>query len=371
LKQSRNVNVLLNARCLSLARCPEQGRIESAEIGSPDGTRRRVFADTYIIATGGIETPRLLFASNPDGPGLGNDSDLVGRFYSCHFESICARLISNGMPPAFNFETTRDGIYCRRKLQIRPSAQRNHGLLNTIFRLHFTNYSDASHGSSIMSAIFLAKSLLRREYQDIIGKNLENAIQSSTTKHLLNVISGLPQFAQFGFDWMLFRYMARRKLPYTLVPNANGTFPLELNSEQTPIESSRITPVGEVDSVGVRRVAVDWKVRADDLASAYRTINLLKNDLAAHTSSRLEVDESLVWSQIQRSPPIKGHHIGTARMAATPRQGVVDSDCKVFGLPNLFVAGSAVFPTSSHANPTLTIVALAVRLAERLNRMSI
>ena len=69
---------------------------------------------------------------------------------------------------------------------------------------------------------------------------------------------------------------------------------------------------------------------------------------------------------ISRSVPLGGHHIGTARMAATARQGVVDSNCAMFELPNVHIASSAVFPTSSHANPTLTIVALALRLADHL-----
>jgi choline dehydrogenase-like flavoprotein len=366
LEKTSNITVLLNSRCLSLLSNSNRERITSAEIINIDGERRRIFASTYIIATGGIETPRLLFASDPKGPGLGNERDLVGRFYSCHFESTCAKLISNKKITAFGFEKTRDGIYCRRKIQILPNAQKCHRLMNTTFRLHFTNYADANHHSSIMSAIYLAKTLLRKEYQQLIGGVESHNTRSANSKHLMNVLCGLPQIAKFGIDWALSRYIAHRKLPYTLVANSDGSFPLELNSEQAAIKSSRITPVREVDSFGVRRVAVDWRVRAEDLDSAYRALKLLKYDLAEHTAARLEVNEDLVWSQIQRSPPIKGHHIGTARMAATPREGVVDADCKVFGQVNLFVAGSAVFPTSSHANPTLTIVALAIRLAEHL-----
>jgi choline dehydrogenase-like flavoprotein len=81
---------------------------------------------------------------------------------------------------------------------------------------------------------------------------------------------------------------------------------------------------------------------------------------------RLEFDEDKFQERITRSSPLGGHHIGTARMAATEREGVVDSNCAVFGLPNLYIASSAVFPTSSYANPTLTIVALSVRMASHL-----
>ncbi len=366
IRQSKNITVLLNARCIALTRDAGEDRIEAADVAHPNGMRRRIAADTFVLAIGGIETPRLLFASDPRGPGFGNQTDRLGRFYTCHFENICAKLVPNGTPIKFGFEKTRDGVYCRRKIQILPAAQRAHRLLNTTFRLHFTNYSDASHGSSIMSAIFLAKALLRKEYRQIMDGQTDPVSRSHTWEHLLNILAGLPQLAKFGFDWTLFRYLARRKLPYTLVPNADGSFPLELNSEQTPIESSRIRPTREVDSFGVRRVAVDWRVRSEDLEAAYRALRLLKSDLAKHTTISLEVNEDVVLSQIRRSPPIKGHHIGTARMAARPSEGVVDRNCKVFGLRNLFIAGSAVFPTSSHANPTLTIVALAARLADHL-----
>jgi choline dehydrogenase-like flavoprotein len=87
--------------------------------------------------------------------------------------------------------------------------------------------------------------------------------------------------------------------------------------------------------------------------------------LARSGAGELLFDDELLAGQIARSVPL-GHHIGTARMAATPRKGVVDGDCAVFGLPNLYVASSAVFPTCSYANPTLTIVALAMRLAQHL-----
>ena len=129
---------------------------------------------------------------------------------------------------------------------------------------------------------------------------------------------------------------------------------------------AHFTPAHDVDSFGVRRVKIDWKVRNEDLEAAYRRLQLLKRDLAMRSNARLELNEDLVLFQLQQSPPIKGHHIGTARMTAEASERVVDKNCKVFSSRNLFVAGSAVFPTSSHANPALTIVALAVRLATHL-----
>jgi choline dehydrogenase-like flavoprotein len=84
----------------------------------------------------------------------------------------------------------------------------------------------------------------------------------------------------------------------------------------------------------------------------------------------LAPDETDIETVVRRDGAYGGHHIGTVRMGATERTGVVDSHCKVFGLNNLYVAGSAIFPTSSQANPTLTIVALALRLASRLDAIT-
>jgi choline dehydrogenase-like flavoprotein len=96
----------------------------------------------------------------------------------------------------------------------------------------------------------------------------------------------------------------------------------------------------------------------------------LRRVLQERSTCRLEFDEAALEQALGRSVPLGGHHIGTMRMAASPREGVVDRNCAVFELPNLFVASSAVFCTSGHANPTLTIVALALRLAEHLKSVA-
>jgi len=155
-----------------------------------------------------------------------------------------------------------------------------------------------------------------------------------------------------------------------LVPNAGGNYPLEFNSEQTPLESSRITLGDEVDSHGLRRVHIQWRMCAEDVDSACRAFELLRETVNRNPGVRLDFDESQLRERMGNSMPLGGHHIGTTRMAATARHGVVDSSSALFELPNLFVASSAVFPTNGHANPTLTIVALAVRLAAHLKKLA-
>jgi choline dehydrogenase-like flavoprotein len=365
--RSANVTALLHARCVGIIRQPGQERVDAVEVVDPSGRRHRVEATVFVLAMGGMETTRLLLNTNENGPALGNRSDRLGRYYACHFENVVGRLVATRGPVAFDFEKTRDGVYCRRKMQFSARAQREHNLLNMAFRLHFPAYSDAAHGSPVLSAIFLAKSALIPEYRAILQQGPEAAVTSPARAHLRNIALGLPGLGHFAWQWVFLRNLARRKLPYTLVRNRDGSYPLEFNSEQTPLASSRITLTDDTDSDGLKRLRVDWRFSQDDAGAAHRGFRLLQQILEK-SSCRLELDDAGLAQSIGRSAPLGGHHIGTTRMAATPGLGVVDRNCALFEAPNLFVASASVFCTSSHANPTLTIVALALRLADHLKR---
>jgi len=371
LERSRNVTVVLNARCIALHRAAGEDRIESLTVTDRAARKRTVRAQVFVLAGGGIEVPRLLMNSDPQGAGYGNHFDYLGRFYACHFENILARLVVRGGKVPFDFEKTVDGVYCRRKLQFSPAAQHQHRLLNTAFRLHFPPYSDAAHGNSALSAIYLAKSTLIPEYRAILQHGSEPAVQSPAREHMRNVAFGLPGLGRFAYQWLFLRRLTHRKLPYTLVRNRDGSYPLEFNCEQTPLASNRVALTTDIDRDGMRRVNVQWRVCEADIDAAQRGFLLLRDILGERSRCKLEFNAAELREIIGRSAPLGGHHIGTARMSATARQGVVDSNCAMFELPNVHIASSAVFPTSSHANPTLTIVALALRLATHLKSTAI
>lgn len=365
LQDSANVTVVLNARCIDLVKDGGNDRLASLTVVDNGGRRLTVKARQFVLATGGIEVPRLLLHAARDGNTLGNQHDLVGRYYACHFENILGKVTASETIP-FKFEKTADGVYSRRKLQFSATAQHRHRLLNTAFRFHFPEYSDASHGSAVMSTIFLAKSILIPEYRAILQHNSQGAPSSPPLRHWKNVATGLPQLARFGAEWLFLRKLAQRKLPYTLVPNADGSYPLEFNCEQTPQASNRVALGDQVDRHGMRRVRVDWRINDDDIDATERGFMLLRDTLHAKSGVHLSLDADTLRQRIAASVPLGGHHIGTTRMGHTERDGVVDTNCAVFGVPNLYIASSAVLPTSSHANPTLTIVALALRLAQHL-----
>ena len=131
----------------------------------------------------------------------------------------------------------------------------------------------------------------------------------------------------------------------------------------------------ERDALGVPRVALDWRLSAIDKHSVTGLVDGLGRELKRLGMGRVEradwLDEP---GELWRNDPLISshaiggyHHMGTTRMATDPRQGVVDADGRVHGQANLYVVGSSTFPTSSWANPTLTIAALALRTADRLS----
>jgi choline dehydrogenase-like flavoprotein len=137
---------------------------------------------------------------------------------------------------------------------------------------------------------------------------------------------------------------------------------IELNLEQAPDFENRVTLGRDRDAFGLPRPEIHWHWREIDRASHAHLRALLGNEFESRGIGRLEV----------RSYPgldaAACHPTGTTRMSANPELGVVDADARVHGVSNLFVAGSSVFPTGGFANPTLTIVALSLRLAEHLSR---
>jgi hypothetical protein len=285
----------------------------------------------------------------------------------CHIESTFGVLRPKAGPVPFGFEKTKDGVYSRRKLLLSEAAQRQHGLLNIAFRLHYPDVSIPDHGSAILSALYLARRALQPEYRELLHYRVDNhGTSASRAQHLGNIVGSFPQLAAFGVDYFTRNILARRKLPYILAPNGDGTFPLEFNSEQTPLATNRLTLGSAHDMFGVIRVHGNWQMCAADIDSICSAYRLLKRVIDRAGGCTLEFDEQTLVEHIANSRPVGGHHIGAARMSANVASGVVDVNCAVHGIPNLFIASAAVFPTASHANPTLTIVALSVRLASHL-----
>jgi choline dehydrogenase-like flavoprotein len=163
-------------------------------------------------------------------------------------------------------------------------------------------------------------------------------------------------------------------LPWLRLQLGTAGLYLSVRAEQAPNPASRVRLTDERDALGMPKLALDWRFSELDKRTLRVVAEQLGADLAAAGAGRVEVeewlrDDAVPWKTdpLIGNHPIGGfHHMGTTRMANDPRRGVVDADCRVHGVENLFIAGSSVFPTSGWANPTLTILALALRLADHL-----
>lgn len=366
---SSNVQVVASSTAIKLLR-DESGRISEmtclGEHGSPFSVKARVF----VVAVGGLETVRLLGFSE-----LGNDSDMLGRTYMCHVESNIGELRMDpaGRPIKYGFEKSLDGVYTRRRFTLSAERQRKLGVMNVAVRPHHPSVGDPSHGHPVLSAMFLAKRFIIPEYarrfaaaEQLKGGPAPNEM-ALIGRHVKNVAMGLPTMVGFTADWTMKRYLSRRRLPYVALPSAAGVFPLDFNGEQQPNLISRVTLSDNLDRNGVPILRVDWQLTELDYRTVTATLRDMRAALQRSNCGDVAFNDAELDDEVRSNvKPVGGHHIGTARMSTDPRQGVVDPDCRVHGVQNLYVASSATFPTSSQANPTLTIVAMALRLGSHL-----
>lgn len=373
LQDAPNVSLIYNATCTSI-RLDGDGRIvEKLVFRNSKGRSLDVRARQYVLAMGGLETTRLLLSSSDIMPdGIGNHSDKLGRFYMCHLASNPGELkISPSIRNViYGYEKSVDGIYCRRRIALPAETQRRHKIGNMIARFIYPNAADPGHGNGILSMLFLTRSVLQPEYRgafsfgDALAKPGQHKV--SYRAHLKNALFDLPQTLLFSQMILRKRFLAKRKLPSVVLKSKSNTYPLDLNVEQSPEPTSRLTLTGNKDVFGMPKLRIDWRTNDVDKHTVRTGVNILREAFQKSGCAELTVDEG----KIDNYWPVGGHHIGTTRMTESVKDGVVDKNCRVHGIGNLYIASSSVFPTSSHANPTLTIVALAMRLADHLKHVS-
>jgi choline dehydrogenase-like flavoprotein len=309
-----NVDTLLHANAVELVANEAGSALVGVRVATLAGGGFAVRARAVVVAAGGIETPRLLLASNRvQTAGLGNGADLVGRYFMEHPQLAAGALL----PASASLPL---GLY-----RPRPNA-----------------------GAESVALLTPAAALLRRE-----------RIQSFAA--LLAGEAALPE---------LERALATSVRALEAAPGAPSPRALFLlnSCEQAPNPASRVRLGEERDALGLPRVQLEWRLSPSDLHSLRRGHELLARELGRAGAGRLQLmlgPGDMDWPADLGGG---GHHMGTTRMHEDPRQGVVDASCRVHGVANLWVAGSAVFATSGSADPTLAIVALAIRLADHLKQ---
>lgn len=343
LKRAKNVDVLLHANVVDIVLNDSAKAVEDIKIKSLDGKSGSVRAKHVVLACGGIENPRLLLASNKVmKTGIGNEHDLVGRFFLEHPHA----LIAFGVPlqPIRRFDPYTAFVdasipagkaVIQAKPGLSPELQRRERLLNTCVGLG-VGY-DRSDG--YLAFRYIAKKVANGELPDDFG-----AAMMRVARDIGGLAGGLyNKLSHTDFLWF------------------------DATAEQAPNPDSRVMLSDACDALGMRKLKLDWRLSEIDKRTARYTCRVVGEELARLNLARLRLDPWLLaddsnWVDIGA----RYHHMGTTRMSDDPKQGVVDRNARVHGVGNLYIAGSSIFPTSGYANPTLTIVAMAIRLAEHL-----
>ena len=341
------------------------------------GDRRiDVMAPCVILATGGLEIPRLLLASDQDRPkGLGNEHDLVGRFYQGHIEGEFGTIAFTKPTRSvrLDYQQSPEGIYCRRYIWLSPEAQRQHQLAGIVLRPAHPNIVDPGHRHPVLSAMYLVKNyivpeyarkLTALEYQEAMG--LSGSRLGFWAAHARNMVLGAPKLMMFSQMWTRKRILSKRKLPSVVLRDPREVYPVDLNAEQEPNPDSRITLGDARDDNGMRRIRIDWRTTEGDHRRLAAGLRVMAAAFADSHTARLNFSDRDYAAAAARLVPIGGHHIGTARMAEAPQAGVCDANCELFETRGVYIAEAAAFSTSGFANPTLTLIALALRLADHL-----
>jgi len=185
--------------------------------------------------------------------------------------------------------------------------------------------------------------------------------------HLLNVVKDLPGAVAVSSSFLYRRYLTTSRIPGFFIRNKNRRYGLAYHAEQTPQPDSRVTLSNDHDRTGLPKLRVDLRFHHSDAWSVVRTHELLSDWLSRTGFGHLEWN----FPPEQRVDAVLAeakhgtHQIGTLRMGANRNEAVVDQNLRTFDSANLFVVSTAVLPTSGQANPTLTAIALAMRLAKR------
>ena len=368
LQDAPNIRVLLHAVCLNINLSDDGSKVSSLTAGRFGRERFTIQAGVTVLSGGGLEVTRLLLASNQvHKAGLGNQSDWLGRGYMCHISGSIARVrFADHVTPIYGYEIDRESVYCRRRLCISEQAQREHRLLNAYLLLDRPLLSNPEHGSGLFSLTFIAKAILQHDRTRAPFKGK----YALYWRHIINILRGSPEVLSVLPRWCRNRFVQGRRIPSLLQKSKNNEYHLFYHTEQIPDRDSRITLSGKVDTFGVPRLLVDYRIAEKDVESICLTHRLIDTELRDSGCGKLVYDSDNPAETIRGHQAMLGHHIGTTRMAARAADGVVDENCKVHGIENLFVASSSIFPTSGQANPTLTIVALAIRLAAHIHHTS-
>lgn len=317
LKSSANIHLYINANLVNLDLQEIGKSIKSTEVRNYRGESFVFIANKYVIAFGGAENARMLLnADKQMKNGIGNHSGWLGRCFMDHLGVNLGRFVAE------------DQKIIQGGLELNPTEtlMRAHGIGNGILTF------EPDHVHNFYGHL------------RILQTGVRDAICKSKTA---------TEFSRKIMDF-----------------DCPGDGIVDSMIEQSPNPDSRIMLDRTVDKFGLRRIIIDWRISEAD-SKTIRTLGMeLAKEAARMKIARLQLRDYILDDQLEITPGRICHHMGTTRMSADPRFGVVDENSRVHGFSNLYIAGSSVFPTGGGINPTLTLIMLTLRLGDHLNHFS-
>ena len=348
LNESKNITIVKNANVVDLEYDATLQKVNSVAIRNLQDASHTVRSKVFVMCFGGLENARMLLTFNEKyDDKLGNQSGNVGRYFMEHPTIRGAHFfpVNNEALDKIYMGIRDDAIVVRGRASLNEASQIKFRTNN--MRLYFIKKSKIALSDGISSSHILADNLTNAE------------IPSEFGSHLLNIVKDID---------LITEKVLKEKFDTTFFEDAYsfGGYEILSMTEQTPDKDNRIRLGEKRDQLGIKQIIVDFRVSDSDRQNAWKTLELMAKDPALHAIGRVQVlkeQDSRIWGG---QLGFGQHHMGTTRMSKTPNDGVVDTSSRVFGTKNFFVAGSSVFPTGGHVPPTLTITALAIKLADHL-----
>lgn len=345
------ITVYKNANVTEINLNGQGDKVESLTVKSLSGNEATAIASHTVIACGGLENPRLLLASRTiNKAGVGNDRDVVGRYFMEHPEVEVAKLSGFNALQMSKLKrlTTPDQQTIGVAFCAGTEQQTIQQMGNGATFIAAPSLSNVNNGWA--SLLALRDGLAAKQIPENAGAHIKKLI------------------ADFDSAIGIAALRMRGKETSTQIVQ-RGFINVICMCEQSPNPNSRVSLSEQTDLLGSPQVNLHWDLTELDRHTIRATVTLMAAEFNRLGLGTIQLDEWLRKENTSTWPErLRGghHHMGTTRMSADPAKGVVDKNCTVHGIDNLHIAGSSVFPTGGYVNPTLTIVALASRLADHL-----
>ncbi len=332
--------ICLHANACELIIAGDGETVTSVRCRTLTGKEAYFAADRFVLCLGGIETSRFLLQPYAAVPW--KRSGLVGRHFQDHIQCFAADLLNAQLDENWHYGPHRvdlDSYLYLPKINLSPIAQERYRVLNAS---GMAEYEDGVYPAMRTAILMLAGPSSAIKFRDLIYS--------------------LPRMP--GAAW---HHIARKTNPNFVLPMAK--LKLSVYCEQSPLSESRIALTDKRDALGLFRSSIDWKVSPQEVETVRRYVQVAHQVFEQRGLALVEPDPGLFHDRIVDKFVDNFHHMGGTRMASSALDGVVDPDLRLFGTRNAYVCSTSVFPASGFANPTHTLLALAVRLGCHLKNL--